>query len=240
MEIYDSSEVIINYKRDNSPVTNADICSNQIIAKTLKLSPHPILSEEDTFTYDIRKYWETFWMIDPLDGTKEFLNKNGEFTINISLIENQTPVLGVVYCPAFKTLYFAEKNFGSYKIEGISNIESFDKVNFIDLSKSTPPITYTLILSRSHLNSETETFIKNQKKIYDNIKVIHSGSSLKICKVAEGKANCYPRLGPTMEWDIAAAHAIIKYSGKNIYDFDSNKELIYNKKSLYNSYFIVR
>lgn len=226
-------------KDDKTPITEADFISNQIIIDILGKLNYPIISEEGLkVDYNIRKEFNFLWIIDPLDGTKEFIKKTNEFTVNIALIEKNKPILGVVYAPASKELYFAEKGYGSFKIEAIENFKDFKKSKHINLLDCYPPIDYTIIVSRSHLNKETTDYIAKKKQIFKNITLNKFGSSLKICKVAEGKANCYPRLGPTMEWDTAAAHAIIKFSGKNLFKFNSKDELTYNKKTFLNPFFI--
>tara|TARA_B100001057_G_scaffold478258_1_gene548458 strand:+ start:677 stop:1471 length:795 start_codon:yes stop_codon:yes gene_type:complete len=239
LEIYNSNQFEEELKNDNSPLTKSDRASHNIIVKQLSKLGMPILSEEGAeIDYSIRKKWKKFWLIDPLDGTKEFIKKNGEFTVNIALIENQIPVLGVVYTPVTKELYFAEKDFGSFKIESIKKFEELCVKQTLNLSKSTIPDEYTIVVSRSHLNKETLDFIEVKRQKFKDISTKQYGSSLKICKVAEGSAHCYPRLGPTMEWDTAAAHAVIKYSGKSLLKFNSKDELIYNKKSLLNPFFV--
>lgn len=239
LEIYHSDRIESEMKGDNSPLTRADKVSHNTIVKELSKFSIPILSEEGAeIDYSIRKKWPKFWLIDPLDGTKEFIKKNGEFTVNIALIENQTPILGVVYTPVTKKLYFAEKDLGSFKIETIKTFEELGLKQVINLTEVSTPKHYTIVVSRSHLNKETTHYIAEKKQKLNEIRLKQFGSSLKICKVAEGKAHCYPRLGPTMEWDTAAAHAVVKYSGKNLVNFNSNDELTYNKESLLNPFFV--
>jgi 3'(2'), 5'-bisphosphate nucleotidase len=238
MNIYDSN-FTYNFKSDNSPVTQADIASNDFLNNTLKQNFNfPILSEEGIKEFNFKDIDKPFWCIDPLDGTKEFIKKNGEFTVNIALIENKIPVLGVVYTPVTKELYFSEKDFGSFKIESITKFDELSLKRVINLSKSNSPKDYTIVVSRSHLNKDTTDFITEKKQKFKEILLKQFGSSLKICKVAENKANCYPRLGPTMEWDTAAAHAVVKYSGKSLVKFNSKDELTYNKESLLNPFFV--
>lgn len=235
------SNLDIEYKKENySPVTIADKLSNDYISSKLLETRLPILSEEgDIKSYYSRRKWKTFWLIDPLDGTKEFINKNGEFTINIALIKDKSPCLGVVYAPVSGKLFFAEENLGTYKIDSIRKVEEFQNAHKVNLYKSMPPKVFTVVTSRSHLNEETIKFVNNLKIKHGEINVNQYGSSLKICAIAEGTANCYPRLGPTMEWDTAAAHAIVTFSGKKIINFNSGRPLIYNKKNLINPHFVV-
>ena len=240
MEIYNGEDFEVEFKGDNSPLTKADKAAHEIIASYLSDSSLPILSEEGSeIPYTERKNWNRFWMVDPIDGTKEFIKRNGEFTVNIALIENQKPILGVVYAPALKDLYFAEEGFGSFKMEGITSIEDTYKSEGIDLSKSVYPETYTLVVSKSHMNKETQEFVDLKEKECGEIATASFGSSLKICKVAEGNAHCYPRFGPTMEWDTAAAHAIAIYASNNVNKVNTALNLKYNKENLLNPYFIV-
>ena len=226
---------------DQSPLTKADIKSNEIIINDLQKIGIPIISEESAqIPFSERKNWTQFWLVDPLDGTKEFLNRNGEFTVNIALIDNQEPILGVIFLPAKGILYFAHNEIGAYKIENIisgdfSLAELIDKSTKIHSSNSFE--TYTIVASRSHSNKETENFIEAQRVIHGNISLISKGSSLKFCMIAEGIANVYPRYGTTMEWDIAAGHAIINASGGKVCQIDG-EEIQYNKEDLRNPFFI--
>lgn len=241
MEIYNSEDFEIELKDNNSPLTKADKAAHEIIKSHLSASTYPLLSEEGAeISYKERKTWNLFWMVDPIDGTKEFIKRNGEFTVNIALIKNQRPVLGVVYAPVLKHLYFAEEGFGSFKIENTSILDDLNSSKFVDLQKTIPPDIYTLVVSKSHMNSETQEYVNEKEKEYGTIKMASFGSSLKICKVAEGSANCYPRFGPTMEWDTAAAHAIAFIANCIVAKTDLNTPLIYNKEDLLNPYFIIQ
>jgi len=230
MQIY-KQDFEVEYKQDDSPLTLADKKANDIIEYGLnKLSVNfPILSEEGNETpYEDRKYWEYFWLVDPLDGTKEFVKKNDEFTVNIALIHIDTPVLGVVYAPVLDACYWAKKDKGSFKDGKKLPLETVKKCN-----------TYKIVASRSHMSNETQAFIDAIDTDKEK-ELISVGSSLKICLVAEGEADIYPRLGPTMEWDTGAAHAIINEAGKAAYQFKSESTLIYNKEDLLNPWFIVK
>jgi len=231
LEIYEK-DFSIEYKDDKSPLTEADKKSNEIINKELnKFYPQiVILSEENKeIDYNKRKDWDYFWLVDPLDGTKEFIKRNGEFTINIALIHKNEPVLGVVYIPVKNIIYYGDKN-GSFRIEGDKIVKLEKKGRWQEKEK------IHVVASRSHFNKETKDFIENLGKKYS---LVNAGSSLKLCLVAEGKADIYPRLGPTMEWDTAAAHAVVKFAGGRVYDFKSKEELKYNKENLFNEWFIV-
>jgi len=240
MEIYNDEDFEVELKSDNSPLTKADKAAHEIIKSYLSNSSLPILSEEGSeIPYAERKKWNRFWMVDPIDGTKEFIKRNGDFTVNIALVEGQKPILGVVYAPALKDLYFAEQGLGSFKIHSISSIEDTYNSERIDLTKSVYPETYTLVVSKSHMNKETQEFVDLKEKEFGKIATASFGSSLKICKVAEGNAHCYPRFGPTMEWDTAAAHAIAIFGSNNVNEINTELNLIYNKENLLNPYFIV-
>lgn len=240
MKIYNSDDFEVETKSDNSPLTKADKKSHDCIQRALEKTAIPILSEEGkAIPYEKRKNWECFWMIDPIDGTKEFIKRNGEFTVNIALIEGNLTTLGVVYAPALKVLYFSEKNTGSYKASNIVHYRDLDFEKVVDLNKITLPEVFTIVVSRSHMNDETAQFVNQKEKTMGAIETKSYGSSLKICKVAEGSAHCYPRFGPTMEWDTAAAHAVAKFSGCSIIESDKKTEIIYNKENLLNPYFIV-
>ena len=221
----------VEYKQDNSPLTIADKKANDIIEVGLnQLSVNlPILSEEGkSIPFEDRKHWEYFWLVDPLDGTIEFTKKNDEFTVNIALIHKDTPVLGVVYAPALDICYWAKKGDGAFK-DGKK----------LPLKTEVQRNTYKIVASRSHMSNETQAFIDaidtNKQK-----ELVSIGSSLKICLVAEGEADIYPRLGPTMEWDTGAAHAILSEAGKILYKYENNKytQHKYNKKNLLNYWFI--
>lgn len=230
MQIY-QKDFDIEYKEDNFPLTQADIESNKIICSNLaKLYPHiPILSEENKeVPYEIRKKWNYYWCIDPIDGTKEFIKKNGEFTVNIALIYKDTPVLGVVYAPVIEEIYYAKKRFGAYKNGQKLPLKSNDN----------PKKRLTVVASKSHLSEDTQRFIDNLDT--EEIEQISKGSSLKLCMVAEGVADIYPRLAPTMEWDTAAAHAVVLESAKKVIQYENGRHIIYNKESLLNPWFIVK
>ena len=226
LEFYDLDNDII-YKEDQSPLTKADLESNKIIQKSLsKINPNiPILSEEAYVEWKVRKHWTNYWLIDPLDGTKEFIKKNGEFTINIALIENNKPVIGIIYAPFLGNLFFSKKNSGAYKINTRNNLNTLQyaiKLNVDNTEKE----KVIIIGSRSHSNSDFDKWIKNN---FNNYEIIQKGSSLKFCEIAEGNADLYPRFGPTSEWDIAAGHIILEEAGGKLKSLD-NKDLVYNKK----------
>jgi len=245
LKIYNNPEADFSVERkaDNSPLTIADKVSHQLINQLLKTTGLPVLSEEGRdITYEERKNWETFWMVDPLDGTKEFIKRNGEFTVNIALITKNQPVLGVIYVPVTNVLYVGEIQKGAWKLEETPEDASFEAVKKAGtrLPVENPKPGYTIVGSRSHANDETREYIEQCKKEHPQIDIISIGSSLKICMVAEGIADEYPRFGPTMEWDTAAGHAIANASGKKLWLTSLENELTYNKKNLLNPYFIVK
>lgn len=243
-----TSNFSVEIKSDNSPLTIADRKSQIIITRELSVSGIPILSEEGRkIEYDDRKDWNLFWLVDPLDGTKEFIKKNGEFTVNIALIEDGLPILGVIYIPVSGLLYFGAKDKPSRKIninKGLLQLhEIFPGADLLENRRKNK--TFTAVVSRSHLSKETEMYLeeirslRKEKGLSTDIEYISRGSSLKICMVAEGLADVYPRFGPTMEWDTAAGHAIAKFAGRKLVRADNGEELRYNKKSLLNPNFIV-
>jgi 3'(2'), 5'-bisphosphate nucleotidase len=241
LKVYDS-DFAVEHKKDDSPLTKADKNSHEIITELLQETGLPVLSEEGKdIEYSTRSKWDYFWMVDPLDGTKEFIKRNGEFTVNIALIHQQRSVLGVIYVPVTKTLYFAAIGIGSYKLE-IHGIIADDLNGIITQSVKLPlkesPEKFTVAASRSHLSEETQMFIDGLKATHKEIEFISVGSSIKFCKVAEGIVNVYPRFAPTMEWDTAAGQAICEIAGKQVIDYKTNEPMLYNKKELVNNWFL--
>lgn len=233
----------VDFKKDRSPVTIADSRSHEVIISELKEFGIPIISEEGNLPdYELRERCKLFWLVDPLDGTKEFVSRNGEFTINIALIENGIPVMGVVYAPVPDELYFASEACGSYKLPAFSKIRSILNLQEIIALSIKLPIEqkkkFIIVASRSHMNPETIAYIEKLKKEKGGIVTISRGSSLKLCMIAEGAADIYPRFGRTMEWDVAAGHAVIIYSGKNVRGAATQQPLLYNKEDLANPHFI--
>ena len=221
-----NNDIEVTHKEDLSPLTKADLASNKIILESLnKLKSNiPILSEESLVDWSIRKNWKKYWLVDPLDGTKEFIKKNGEFTVNIALIEDNNPILGVVYVPAKSLLYLAEKNKGSFKTNTKNKLENFEVIQKILVSSQTN--RPRVIGSRSHSNATFDNWVKEK---FPNADIVQAGSSLKFCLIAEGEADIYPRFGPTSEWDIAAGHMIVNEAGGKIRTFQ-NDSIKYNTK----------
>lgn len=252
MEIY-KRDFEIEFKADESPLTEADKAAHHIICDALEDTGLPILSEESkAIAYADRKGWSKYWLVDPLDGTKEFIKKNGEFTVNIALIDTGRPVMGVVYAPVLKTLYIGVVGQGAFRVVGDDlfqtlEVGSADGLAFFQgLEKTSESLpceaseegVIKVVASRSHMNAETEKFIAELEK-EGRVELVSSGSSLKLCLVAEGSADVYPRIAPTMEWDTAAAQAVVEASGATVVQYGTSDPLAYNKENLLNSYFVV-
>jgi 3'(2'), 5'-bisphosphate nucleotidase len=229
LEIYYNGEFGIDLKADESPLTLADKKAHEIIVDGLKESGLPILSEEGkNIAYKERQKWTEFWLVDPVDGTKEFIKRNGEFTVNIALIKGSQPIFGVVFAPVLDKLYYGGIDMGSFMIH---------KNEIIELKKNKSDIkTVRIVASRSHLNKETQDFIDQ----YDQSEIVSMGSSLKFMLIAEDMADVYPRFAPTMEWDTGAAHAILLGLGINVNEPYTKQPLRYNKEDLLNPYFLVQ
>ena len=247
MAVYDApeSQWEVERKADDSPLTRADREAHAAIAARLVGTGLPLLSEEGRHQpYDERSAWERLWVVDPLDGTKEFLKRNGEFTVNIALVDEERPVAGVVYVPATATLYFGAEGLGAYRLADYRDEATPAWAELTDAARRLPlaegRTDYVVVVSRSHLSAETEAFIDEARHAHADVRTVPSGSSIKICLVAEGTADVYPRLAPTMEWDTAAGHAVVRAAGGDIVEAGNGATLRYNKRDLTNPYFIVR
>ena len=219
-------------KKDDSPLTQADLAAHDVIMAGLKkLTPDiPVLSEESTaIAWQTRQQWQQYWLVDPLDGTKEFIKQNGEFTVNIALIVDHQPVMAVVFAPDLEKLYFANVEQGTWFVQGNNSAEKLDVADY------EPKLPIRVVGSRSHPSEEMARF--NQQ--FEQVEVVPTGSSLKLCLVAQGLADIYPRLGPTMEWDTAAGQCIAQCAGAKVVQLDSNPLEYNTKESLLNSYFVV-
>lgn len=229
MEVYDSDDIGLSYKEDevSSPLTRADLAAHEVIEEALtKLTPEiPVVSEESENPSDDRLKHKTIWLVDPLDGTKEFAKRNGQFTVNIALIEDGAPVLGVIYAPAIDTLYWGDEE-GAFKRVGEAEPESIKVRDQGD--------KLTAVASATHNRPEIDDWLAKHE--IDN--TISIGSSLKLCYVADGQADVYPRLAPTMEWDTAAGDAIVIAAGGIVLDYPDKQPLVYNKPDQYNPHFI--
>lgn len=252
LDVYDSSDMGVEKKADSSPLTRADRQAHEIIRAALERFEIPQLSEEGKdIPFETRHAWPRMWVIDPLDGTKEFIKRNGEFTVNIALVEAGVPTMGVIYVPVADTLYFADGNQGAYKCErcrthpidhatgGIRDIDQLIQSSVRMPLPRDAKRQFTIMGSRSHATPELSAYVETMREKHGQVEFISAGSSLKICRVAEGRADIYPRLGPTMEWDTAAGHAIATASGARVVRHDDGRPLAYNKENLLNPWFIV-
>lgn len=246
--VYNSDDFQVNLKSDSTPLTLADRLANEEIVNHLRKSRIPVLSEEGRdILYEERKGWEYFWLVDPLDGTKEFIKRNGEFTVNIALVHQGYPIMGVIFIPVLNQLYFSLKDMGAFKLNDITSaiantldIDALVKKSVRLPSNDTPNQPYTIVASRSHISDETKNYIEKVSQEKESVKILNKGSSLKICMVAEGKAHVYPRLGTTTEWDTAAGQAIAEESGCLVHSLVDGNRLIYNKEDIENPWFIVK
>lgn len=235
----------VEYKADHSPLTRADKAAHRIIADRLAAgSSIPLLSEEGRHgSYAERKAWDTLWIVDPLDGTKEFIKRNGEFTVNIALVREGVPVMGVVYAPVYRLLYYASEETGARRVKDVA-ADGLRPEALAVLGVSLPVeekhTVYRVMASRSHMSPETEEYLRRVEAEHGTTELISKGSSLKIVAVADGTADEYPRFGPTMEWDTAAADAVARIAGARVTDARTGSPLQYNKEDLHNPWFIVK
>lgn len=244
MEVYNKDNFNIEIKSDKSPLTEADKKANDVINSHLKSTSIPIISEENKqIDYEVRRKWDECWIVDPVDGTKEFIKRNGEFTVNIAFVKQGTPIFGVIYVPEKKILYYGDVNKKkAFKVTlefheaSIEEIIAKSEAIRVNEDKSN---TIRIVGSRSHMNQETVGFIDSLKDKDYEIEIVAKGSSLKFCLIAEGVADIYPRFAPTMEWDTAAGQAICKASGAEVISLETDRPLLYNKENLLNSWFKV-
>lgn len=253
MDVY-SRPISVELKDDRSPLTEADKRAHIAISSELKKTGLPVLSEEGkSIAVEERQRWERYWLVDPLDGTKEFIKRNGEFTVNIALIQRDglplsslgagSPIAGVLYVPVKDTLYFAWNDGGAYRLERAKTFAGTPAYELAALSTRLPMPrsheAFTIVASRSHASPDTDAYIARMEKEHGKVELTSMGSALKICLVAEGAADAYPRYAPTMEWDTAAGHAIAREAGKELIDVSTNAPMRYNKNELVNQWFIV-
>ncbi|MBM7571388.1 3'(2'),5'-bisphosphate nucleotidase CysQ [Aquibacillus albus] len=246
LDVY-AQDFDVEFKEDESPLTQADKRAHESIMKGLNAidSSIPVLSEEGReIPYSERREWGCFWLVDPLDGTKEFVKKNGEFTVNIALIEGKYPSIGIIYAPALDVFYFGRVGEGAYKLENASKVEVCSEEQLMEKSVLLPEISDSdmtrAVASRSHMSEETEVFIKELEAKSGKVEVVSSGSSLKFCLVAEGKADYYPRYAPTMEWDTGAGQAIVEAAGGKVTRYEDDERFYYNRENLLNGWFLVQ
>ncbi|MBR8537910.1 3'(2'),5'-bisphosphate nucleotidase CysQ [Carboxylicivirga sediminis] len=243
LNVFNSDDFGVRLKSDDSPLTEADLKSHQVIDSYLKVTNIPVLSEEgDAIEYNQRSGWTQLWIVDPLDGTKEFVKRSGEFTVNIALVEKQKPIMGVVFAPYLGWLYWGDAA-GAYKAELVNNWQTKDVDELIAnmtgvLLPCQETEVCTVVASVSHFSKETETFVKALEEKEGTVNLVSRGSSLKMCLVAEGAAHLYPRLGPTMEWDTAAGQAVVEASGGQLFDWHTKAPMKYNRKDLLNGWFL--
>jgi len=267
LDVYRSSDFEVQQKDDRSPLTLADRRAHEIIARRLAVFDIPLLSEEGrNIAFERRRQWDTYWLVDPLDGTKEFIKQNGEFTVNIAIIRSRRPVLGVVLVPDKSILYFALEEMGAFRLafdrpdDSLAdrlkeNLNAHLEAGGNEIQRLMTDLIgravrlpvddgsgrpYTIMGSRSHGSAELEAFVEQKRQQYGRVEFISAGSSLKLCLVAEGRADIYPRTGPTMEWDTAAGQAIAEAAGARVLQFDTERALIYNKPDLLNPWFVVK
>jgi 3'(2'), 5'-bisphosphate nucleotidase len=242
LEIYHSCDFAVEIKDDNSPLTKADLAAHHKIVSYLDKTEIPVLSEEGkAVPCGERKDWKQLWIVDPIDGTKEFIKRNGEFTVNIALIEDQRPVIGVIFVPVTGELYFSTKEIGAFKV--LVDLKNIDLETIISNGNKLPlrreDKTFTIVASRSHMSTETEGYVAKMREKHGEVNLISKGSSLKLCMVAEGQADCYPRFAPTMEWDTAAGQAICEHAGFQVIDWHTKENMLYNREELLNNWFLV-
>lgn len=243
MDVYAAPAYGVELKIDNSPLTEADRAAHSVTMNILEQTPYSVLSEEGrNIPYTERRGWNPLWIVDPLDGTKEFIKRNGEFTVNIALIHDHEPVCGVVFAPVARELFFAAAGVGSFRVDNPSSTTHGELCREgLRLPLAGRGEDALVIMgSRSHPSPEFAAFVEKVREERGKVEIVPAGSSLKICRVAEGTADMYPRLGPTMEWDTAAGHAIVKFAGKKITSWKTGDELRYNKDDLLNPWFLVQ
>lgn len=242
MEVYNGKRFRVDYKEDSSPVTVADRRASSIIVEELSRFGIPVISEEEYIPeYDVRKRWASCWIIDPLDGTKEFIKKSTDFTVNIALVRQKQPALGVIYAPVTKMLYFGGTGMGAFRMKVENGVGDLRKKELmVALPDEDSGLKYRIVCTKSHMNKETQDAIEiiERQRGRDNCEQVSVGSSLKFCLMAEGRADFYPRYSNIMEWDTAAGHAIAEAAGCRVRQLDGSA-LVYNKRDLYNPYFIV-
>lgn len=243
LRVFFSEDFGLRLKSDDSPLTEADLRSHQTIDSYLRETNIPVLSEEgESIAYAKRKNWSMLWIVDPLDGTREFVKRSGEFTVNIALVENQRPIMGVVFAPYLGWLYWGDAS-GAYKSELADDWELTGLDELIDnLESCQLPCeneeVFTVVASVSHFSKETELFVNALKQYKGQVNLGSRGSSLKMCLLAEGSAHIYPRLGPTMEWDTAAGQAVLEAAGGQLFDWRTRQAMKYNREDLLNGWFM--
>ena len=244
LDIYDT-DFSVDHKEDKSPLTKADQASHEIVARHLEATGIPLLSEEGAdIPFARRKHWEKLWIVDPLDGTKEFIKRNGQFTVNIALVQDRMPIMGVIFIPVKSTLYLGCPGYGARRCPDVPAYPDVSLEAILEQSVQLPEHftqsgPFTIVGSRSHPTPELQSYVREKERELGEVQFVSAGSSLKFCLVAEGRADIYPRLGPTMEWDTAAGQAIALAAGRRVRIWESDHPLVYNKEDLHNPWFMV-
>lgn len=241
MDIYEGEDLGVEYKEDASPLTRADRAAHHVIMRLLEPTGIPVLSEEGKhMPFEDRSEWDELWIVDPVDGTKEFIKRNGEFTVNIALVRQGRVAGGVVFAPVLGHVYVGVVGEGAWRLEVSTGADV--EVAWNDrmaLPMDIEQRPFTVVASRSHMSPETQAYVEEAKSIHGEVNLISKGSSLKLCMVAEGTADAYPRFAPTMEWDTAAGQAVCEAAGCDVIDQNTGEPMRYNREDLLNAWFLV-
>ena len=239
LEIYGSEDVGVEYKEDQSPLTRADRAAHEVLMKHLAPTGIPVLSEEGKhMPFEDRRGWDALWIVDPVDGTKEFIKRNGEFTVNIALVRHGRVAGGVVFAPVLGHAYVGVVGEGAWRLDVSADVDAaWDSRVSLPMDAGTR--AFTVVASRSHMSPETQAYVEEAKSIHGEVNLISKGSSLKLCMVAEGTADAYPRFAPTMEWDTAAGQAVCEAAGCDVIDQNTGEPMRYNREELLNAWFLV-
>jgi len=241
MDIYESDDVGVEYKEDASPLTRADRAAHHVILRHLEPTGIPVLSEEGKhMPFEDRSQWDELWIVDPVDGTKEFIKRNGEFTVNIALVRQGRVAGGVVLAPVLGHAYVGVVGEGAWRLDVSADVDVDAAWNArVSLPMNAGKRAFTVVASRSHMSPETQAYVEEAKSIHGEVNLISKGSSLKLCMVAEGTADAYPRFAPTMEWDTAAGQAVCEAAGCDVIDQNTGAPMRYNREDLLNAWFLV-
>lgn len=241
MDIYEGQDLGVEYKEDASPLTRADRAAHHVIMRHLEPTGIPVLSEEGKhMPFEDRSEWDELWIVDPVDGTKEFIKRNGEFTVNIALVRQGRVAGGVVFAPVLGHVYVGVVGEGAWRLEvptGADVEVAWNDRMALPMDIEQRP--FTVVASRSHMSPETQVYVEEAKSIHGEVNLISKGSSLKLCMVAEGTADAYPRFAPTMEWDTAAGQAVCEAAGCDVIDQNTGEPMRYNREDLLNAWFLV-
>ena len=239
MDIYESDDVGVEYKEDASPLTRADRAAHHVILRHLEPTGIPVLSEEGKhMPFEDRSQWDELWIVDPVDGTKEFIKRNGEFTVNIALVRQGRVAGGVVLAPVLGHAYVGVVGEGAWRLDVSADVDAAWNTR-VSLPMNAGKRAFTVVASRSHMSPETEAYVDQAREEHGEVELISKGSSLKLCMVAEGTADAYPRFAPTMEWDTAAGQAVCEAAGCDVVDQNTGQTMRYNREELLNAWFLV-